>query len=145
MRRRNFFANLLAAGAAFVVAPKVAGAEAKPDFVPYYEQDGLRILAPRGSELRVELPTERWDPVAEARAEGYERGRAVEQARQKSRGLTFEAMQQDCVARGCALKRLSNGAPLHSDGHAHTAFARRAEIDDLARVDAWRRSLHVGA
>lgn len=58
--------------------------------------------------------------------------------------FTFEAMQQDCEARGCRIG---------GDGkrYLHTAFKRaktetgmRLLIEsDLARVDAWRRGLHV--
>lgn len=63
--------------------------------------------------------------------------------------LSFEAMQQDCAARGCSLDPDSFGFVAHytlgapdSDGDRVASAVRLNRETDLARVDAWRRSLH---
>lgn len=89
--RRGFFANLLAAAAAFVVAPKVAGAEGRPQDTPIRDQTGLYVrdgelhMAVNGYDVGSAQPV-----IDEARAEGYERGRAVEAAARESRSLHLE-------------------------------------------------------
>lgn len=69
--------------------------------------------------------------------------------------LTFEAMQADCAARGCSLGLLVRAAlpwgilaVRHGDAPRYEEMAMdrpgtaRLDGDDLARVVAWRRSLH---
>lgn len=106
--------------------------------------------------------------VAAARAEGYERREFIEAKRAESRGtylqilnedgslkaeyptLTFEAMQDDCEARGCNLvantitsddspREIVHIGPLM---FSHYDYAGDTYDNVLTRVDAWRRGLH---
>lgn len=74
--RRGLFGVLAAAAAAVALAPvvKAEAANARHYGLPSYHREPAIILPPTVAEM-----------VAEARAEDYERGRAVEAARQESR------------------------------------------------------------
>jgi hypothetical protein len=76
--------------------------------------------------------------------------REREQSDSRVGALTFEAMRADCAARGCRLM----ADPLDSACIVHSRFApapgphhqimRVFDPDDMAAIDAWRRSLHGG-
>lgn len=84
MTRRTLFGRLLVAASAFVVAPAVT-VEAAPGHgvTCLCEMPGCLGSTPEGRALIEQVAIEQ----AQARAEGYERGRAVEQASAESRAM----------------------------------------------------------
>jgi len=90
----------------------------------------------------------------QGRADGYNRGREVEAARQEARAkpidaLTIESLQEACAARGCALEtHYSVERLMYVAEHLPTASAQWAEgimlieKQDTVAVSAWLDRLH---
>lgn len=131
MNRRQLLGRFAAIAAAVTVAPAVT-AEAAPTQHP---NNAYLLGYARATNVAL-------DAVAEARAEGYERGRAIRDAAQESGylrtleaqvmqsaggtwavelgmhpPLTFEVMQADCEARGCQIEDLGRGVYGHEFVH----------------------------
>jgi hypothetical protein len=91
----------------------------------------------------------------QGRADGYNRGRAVEEARQEARreslnAPTIEALQEACAARGCALEtHYSVQQLMHVFRHMPTRTAEWAEgimlIEkaDSRAVSQWLGTMHT--
>lgn len=171
MKRRSFFGALLAGAAAFVVAPAVKAEGTVPKTHAHFAGDGCPSDAQEiaeHDEIRARVNAILSDPenhpilmarvrelTAEARAEGYERGRAVEAARQESRALDSAPLfDREGVAgwvtreTGPALTFQSTGvwvpAGKIADLEITTGGVRRLDAmwsQESRRAQEWRASL----